>query len=342
MPVLDTVLRFFIGTRNDRLVKSFQPQVDKILAQFPFTNKLSDEELRSRADELKQKLRDGAVLDDLLVDAFALVREASWRMLGNRRMAKDPNTGQTVPYKAHFAVQLMGGMVLHKGGIAEMVTGEGKTFVATLAAFLNALEGRGVHVVTVNDYLARRDAEEQGRVLGLLGMRCGYIQSDMDNEERRAMYACDVTYGTNNEFGFDYLRDNMKGDARQQVQRDLNFAIVDEVDSILVDEARTPLIISGAPEGTAEKYLLADRIAKTLKGIDAEELKTKLEAKHGKASLLQDRNLYLEALNEYDFEKKEKESQCLLTETGVKKVEQALGVKHLYDGAHMEWPHLIE
>ncbi|MBE7492349.1 MAG: preprotein translocase subunit SecA [Planctomycetes bacterium] len=342
MAVIDTVLRFFIGTRNERLVRSMQPIVDSILGQFPATNRWSDDELRSKTEEFRQRLRDGATLDDLLVDAFAAVREASWRVLGGKRMVKDPNTGATIPYKAHFPVQLMGGIVLHRGMIAEMVTGEGKTFVATLAAYLNALEGRGVHVVTVNDYLARRDAEEQGRVLAMLGMRCGYIQSDMDNDERRAMYACDVTYGTNSEFGFDYLRDNMKVDPRTQVQRDLFFAVVDEVDSILIDEARTPLIISGSPEGTAEKYALADKIAKTLKGVDATDLQAKLELKHSKAVLLQDRSIYQEALNEFDFEKKEKESQCLLTETGVKKVEKALGIKNLYDGAHMEWPHLME
>jgi len=342
MAVIDTVLRFFIGTRNERVVKGMQTEIDKILALFPVTNRWSDEQLKQSTDDFKQRLRDGEKLDDLLVEAFACVREASWRVLGGKRMAKDPNTGATVPYKAHFPVQLMGGMVLHRGQIAEMVTGEGKTFVATLAAYLNALEGRGVHVVTVNDYLARRDAEEQGRVLAMLGMRCGYIQSDMDNEERRAMYACDVTYGTNSEFGFDYLRDNMKVDPRQQVQRDLFFSIVDEVDSILIDEARTPLIISGSPEGTAEKYALADKIAKTLKGIDSTELQGKLELKHSKATLLQDRSIYQEALNEYDYEKKEKESQCLLTETGIKKIEKALGIKNLYDGAHMEWPHLME
>ncbi|MBX3459821.1 MAG: preprotein translocase subunit SecA [Planctomycetes bacterium] len=342
MGVVDTVLRFFIGTRNERLVRSYQPLVDEILELFPETNALSDEQLRAKTEEFRNRLREGETLDDLLVEAFACVREASWRMLGGKRWVKDTNSGEEIPYKAHFPVQLLGGIVLHKGTIAEMVTGEGKTFVATLAAYLNALEARGVHVVTVNDYLARRDAEEQGRVLGMLGMTCGYIQSDMDNEERRAMYGCDVTYGTNNEFGFDYLRDNMKVNPRQQCQRDLHYAIIDEVDSILIDEARTPLIISGSPEGTADKYAQADKIAKTLKGVDAQELKEKLEDKHGKAALLQDRKLYQDALNDYDFEKKEKEQQCLLTETGVKKVEKALGIKNLYDGAHMEWPHLLE
>jgi preprotein translocase subunit SecA len=342
MGVVDTVLRFFVGTRNERLVKSMQPKVDRIVSLFPETNKLTDEELRNKTAEFKQRLREGETLDELLVEAFACVREASWRMLGGRRWVTDPRSGDEIPYKAHFPVQLMGGMVLHSGMISEMVTGEGKTFVATLAAYLNALEGRGVHVVTVNDYLARRDAEEQGRVLGLLGMTCGWIQSDMDNEERRAMYGRDVTYGTNNEFGFDYLRDNMKIDPRQQCQRDLHYAVIDEVDSILIDEARTPLIISGSPEGTAELYGKADEIAKTLQGVDAEDLKEKLAVKHGKNALLQDRNIYLEALNEYDFEKKEKESQCLLTERGVKKVEKALGIKNLYDGSHMQWPHMIE
>lgn len=342
MSVVDTVLRFFVGSRNERLIKSMQPNVDKIIAMFPTTNEWSDEELKNKTDEFKQRLREGEDLDDLLVEAFACVREASWRMLGAKRIVKDPVTGEDIPYKAHFPVQLMGGMVLHSGSIAEMVTGEGKTFVATLAAYLNALEGRGVHVITVNDYLARRDAEEQGRVLGLLGMRCGYIQSDMDNEERRAMYACDVTYGTNNEFGFDYLRDNMKIDPRQQVQRDRHYAIVDEVDSILIDEARTPLIISGAPEGKAKQYAQADEIAKTLTGIKEDDLKVKLEAKHSKGEMMQDKTIYLKALQEYDFEIKEKEQRCHLTETGIAKVEKALGIKHLFDGAHMEWPHMIE
>lgn len=342
MGVVDTVLRFFVGTRNERVIRSLHADTERILELFPETNKLSDEELNAKTAEFKQRLREGETLDDLLVEAFACVREASWRMLGGKRWVKDPITGEEIPYKAHFPVQLMGGMILHKGMIAEMVTGEGKTFVATLAMYLNALEGRGVHVVTVNDYLARRDAEEQGRVLGLLGMTVGWIQSDMDNEERRAMYGRDVTYGTNNEFGFDYLRDNMKIDPRQQCQRDLHYSIIDEVDSILIDEARTPLIISGSPEGTANLYAKANEIAKTLDGVNAEELKDKLADKHGKNVLLQDKSIYLDALADHDFEKKEKESQCLLTETGVKKVEKALGIKNLYDGSHMQWPHLME
>ncbi|MCC6573560.1 MAG: preprotein translocase subunit SecA [Planctomycetes bacterium] len=341
MAVLDTVLRFFIGSRNERLVKGFWPKVKQVMALFPETNKLPDEEMKHHTARLKERRRNGESLDDLMVEAFALVREASWRVLGNKRMVKDPRTGEDLPYKAHFPVQLMGGMVLHSGRIAEMVTGEGKTFVATLAAYLNALDGRGVHVVTVNDYLARRDSEEQGRVLALLGMKCGYILTDMDNEERRAMYACDVTYGTNNEFGFDYLRDNMKLDARQQCQRELHYAIIDEVDSILIDEARTPLIISGPAEDFSAKYARADVIAKTLKGKDAEELRFEIEKKHGKAAVM-DKLLYNEEIGKFDFEIKEKESQCMLTEQGVGKVEKALGVKHLYDGVHMEWPHMIE
>ncbi|CAG0962066.1 Protein translocase subunit SecA [Planctomycetaceae bacterium] len=341
MPFLDTVLRFFIGSRNERLVKSMWPVVDKVMDLFSKTNAMSDQELKDYTLRLKDRRRDGESLDDLLVEAFALVREASWRVLGNRQMVKDPISGDTIPYKAHFPVQLMGAMVLHKGMISEMVTGEGKTFVATPAAFLNALDGRGVHVVTVNDYLARRDAEEQGRVLALLGMSCGYILTDMDNDERREMYARDITYGTNNEFGFDYLRDNMKVDPRTQCQRELHYAIIDEVDSILIDEARTPLIISGQAEDAADKYARADVIAKTLKGIDSEKLKDAIVTKHGKAAL-QDKQLYIDEANKYDFEIKEKESQALLTERGVKKVEKALGAKHLYDGAHMEWPHLME
>ncbi|MHC4841887.1 MAG: preprotein translocase subunit SecA, partial [Planctomycetota bacterium] len=342
MPFIENILKFFVGSRNDRVIKSFDPTVKKVMALFPETNKLSDDELKAKTGEFKQRLREGETLNDLLVEAFACAREASWRALGGKRWVKDSNTGEEIPYKAHFPVQLMGGIVLNSGEVAEMVTGEGKTFVATLSAYLNALDGRGVHVVTVNDYLARRDAEEQGRVLGALGMSCGYIQGDMDNDERRTMYACDVTYGTNNEFGFDYLRDNMKSNPRHQVQRDLHYSIIDEVDSILIDEARTPLIISGAPEGTADLYAKADEIAKAMKGGDAVKVRQQLEDKHGKNALIQDKTLYIDAINEFDFELKEKEHQCVLNERGIKAAEKALGIKNLYDGTHMQWPHLVE
>ncbi|MCF6227536.1 MAG: hypothetical protein L3J82_02570 [Planctomycetes bacterium] len=342
MPFIENILKFFVGSRNDRVIKSFELTVNKVNALFDSTNKLSDDELKEKTVEFKQRLRDGETLLDLLVEAFACAREASWRALGGKRIVKDINSGKEIPYKAHFGVQIMGGIVLNQGEVAEMVTGEGKTFVATLSAYLNALEGRGVHVITVNDYLARRDAEEQGRVLGALGMSCGYIQGDMENDERRTMYACDVTYGTNNEFGFDYLRDNMKSNPTHQVQRDLHYAIIDEVDSILIDEARTPLIISGAPEGTADLYAHADEIAKSMKGGDAIKVKEQLEDKHGKNALIQDKSLYINAINKFDYELKEKEHQCILNERGIKKAEKALGIKNLYDGTHMQWPHLIE
>src|SRR6202046_4656264 len=218
--------RKFFGSANDRRIKGYQSRIDAINALEPELAALSDDALKSRTAEFRKELADGKTLDDILVPAFATVREAAKRTLGQR----------------HFDVQLIGGMVLHEGDIAEMKTGEGKTLVATLAVYLNALAGKGVHVVTVNDYLARRDSEWMGQVYGFLGMSVGVIVNGLDDDQRRQSYAADITYGTNNEFGFDYLRDNMKYDMSQMVQRGHAFAIVDEVDSILVDEARTPLI----------------------------------------------------------------------------------------------------
>ncbi|MCG8510808.1 MAG: DEAD/DEAH box helicase, partial [Rhodospirillales bacterium] len=217
--------------------------------------KLSDKQLRDRTDEFRKQVADGAELDDLLVPAFATVREASKRTLGQR----------------HFDVQLVGGMVLHRGQIAEMKTGEGKTLVATLAIYLNAIEGKGSHVVTVNDYLAQRDAEWMGQVYKFLGLTVGCIVHGLSDDERRKAYGCDVTYGTNNELGFDYLRDNMKFRLEDMVQRPFNFGIVDEVDCILVDEARTPLIISGPTEDTSELYKRIDRVIPKLKDEDFEK-----------------------------------------------------------------------
>jgi len=242
------LVRAFIGTTNDRLVKRYQARVPAINALEPKLSALSDEALRGQTAALRAQLAAGRSLDDVLPEAFATVREAARRVLGLR----------------HFDVQMIGGMVLNEGKIAEMKTGEGKTLVATLPVYLNALTGRGVHVVTVNDYLARRDSEWMGRVYGFLGLTTGVILHGLTDEERRAAYACDVTYGTNNEFGFDYLRDNMKYSLAEMVQRDFNYAIVDEVDSILVDEARTPLIISGPTDDTSDLYNRVNVVMKDL------------------------------------------------------------------------------
>ena len=265
---------------------------------------MTDAELREQTAKFRKRLAAGETLDDLLVEAFAVCREAGRRHLGMR----------------HFDVQLMGGVVLHRGNIAEMVTGEGKTLVATLPAYLNALDGKGVHVVTVNDYLARRDMEWMGPLYMSLGLTVGAIQSQMDAAERQKAYTCDITYGTNNEFGFDYLRDNMRHAARdddrfdkhlQQVQGPLNFAIIDEVDNILMDEARTPLIISGPAHDDVTRYSKADRIARQLK-------------------------------KGTDFEVNEKEHTAHLTDDGVRRAEQLAGVESFYTAGNMEWPHLID
>src|ERR1700761_2000349 len=238
------VARKLFGSANDRRIRSYQPRVDEINELEDEIAKLSDEALRARTDEFKKQSADGTDLDDLLVPAFATVREAAKRTLGQR----------------HFDVQLVGGMILHEGRIAEMKTGEGKTLVATLPVYLNALAGRGVPVVTVNAYLARRDSDWMGQIYRFLGLTVGVIVHGLDDEQRKAAYAADVTYGTNNEFGFDYLRDNMKYDMSQMVQRGHAFAIVDEVDSILVDEARTPLIISGPSEDRSGLYVAVNAI----------------------------------------------------------------------------------
>jgi preprotein translocase subunit SecA len=242
------IARTVFGTANDRSLKAYQRRVPQINALEPTMEALSDEALRAKTAEFREKLATGATLDDILSEAFAVVREASKRTLGQR----------------HFDVQLVGGMVLHDGKIAEMKTGEGKTLVATLPVYLNALAGNGVHIVTVNDYLARRDAEWMGQIYGFLGMSVGVIVHGLDDDQRRAQYAADITYGTNNEFGFDYLRDNMKYRLEDMVQRDFCFGIVDEVDSILIDEARTPLIISGPAEDSSDLYRQVDAVVKEL------------------------------------------------------------------------------
>jgi preprotein translocase subunit SecA len=242
--IVDAVLAKIFGTKNEREIKSMLPTVAAIGDLEPAMQALSDADLAAKTIEFKSRIEQGASLDDLLVEAFAVVREAGRRVLNMR----------------HFDVQLIGGMVLHKGKIAEMKTGEGKTLVATLPCYLNALEGKGVHVITVNDYLAKRDSEWMGRLYKFLGLQVGVIVHDLDDQERKAAYGADITYGTNNEFGFDYLRDNMKFRIEDCVQRPHHYAIVDEVDSILIDEARTPLIISGPSEESTDKYYKINRI----------------------------------------------------------------------------------
>ncbi len=285
--MIGAVARKLFGSANDRRVRSYQPRVDKINALESEVAALSDEALKARTEEFKKQLADGADLDDLLVPAFATVREAAKRTLGQR----------------HFDVQLIGGMILHEGKIAEMKTGEGKTLVATLPVYLNALAGKGVHVVTVNDYLASRDAEWMGQVYGFLGLTVGNIVHGMDDEERQKAYACDITYGTNNELGFDYLRDNMKYRLEDMVQRGHTYAIVDEVDSILIDEARTPLIISGPLDDRSEFY----------NTIDA----------------------FIPALDKDDYEIDEKQRTVTMTESGMEKMEVALREADLLKGGKL-------
>jgi len=242
--MVQVLLKKIFGTKNERELKRLWPIVAQINALETGISALSDAELKDKTVEFRKRIEEGATLDDLLPEAFAVVRESSRRVLGMR----------------HFDVQLIGGIVLHEGKIAEMKTGEGKTLVATLTVYLNALTGLGVHVVTVNDYLARRDARWMGPLYNFLGLSVGVIVHGLTDEERQQAYNSDITYGTNNEFGFDYLRDNMKYDISQYAQRELNYAIVDEVDSILIDEARTPLIISGPSEESTDKYYKIDKI----------------------------------------------------------------------------------
>ncbi|MBR1777964.1 MAG: preprotein translocase subunit SecA [Alphaproteobacteria bacterium] len=273
--MIGVLMRKIFGSANDRYVKSLQKTVAKINALEPEISALSDEKLKNKTPALKQRLADGETLDDILPEAFAVVREASKRTIGLR----------------HFDVQMIGGIVLHRGQIAEMRTGEGKTLVATLAVYLNALTGKGVHVVTVNDYLAKRDTEWMGQIYRFLGMTVGAILHDLSDEERREAYACDITYGTNNEFGFDYLRDNMKFSIEEMVQRPFNFAIVDEVDSILIDEARTPLIISGRAEDSSEKYIQVDALIPKLRPEHYEK-----DEKQRSVALTESGTLYMEEL----------------------------------------------
>ena len=311
------------GSSNERRVKGYRPRVEAINALEPKIARLSDAELRARTEDFRRQIEKGASLDDLLIPAFATVREAAKRTLGQR----------------HFDVQLIGGIVLHEGKIAEMKTGEGKTLVATLPVYLNALAGTGVHVVTVNDYLAQRDAEWMGQVYKFLGLTVGCIVHDLNDEQRKAQYACDVTYGTNNELGFDYLRDNMKIHKEEMVQRGHVFAIVDEVDSILIDEARTPLIISGPLEDRADLYIAVDELMKTVAAEHA-KIEKEVEKVHGKEKAKE--VLKTEGLVELD----EKQRQVSLTEQGNEYVEKALEAQgvlkgSLYDIENVSYVHHI-
>ena len=302
------------GTRSQREVKRIMPLVEKIESLRPDMQKLSDEELKGKTREFKKRLEEGETLDDLLPEAFAVVREAGKRVLGME----------------HFRVQLIGGIILHQGRIAEMRTGEGKTLVATLPAYLNALEGKGVHIVTVNDYLAKRDAEEMGQIHEVLGLTVGVVLNDMKQDERRAAYNCDITYVTNNELGFDYLRDNMVIYKEQLVQRDLHYCIIDEVDSILIDEARTPLIISGQSGKSTKLYEACDILAQQLERGEASHEMTKMAAIMGE-----------EVIETGDFVVNEKDKIVNLTEQGVHKVENFFHIENLADPENLEIQHNI-
>ncbi|MGH9514085.1 MAG: preprotein translocase subunit SecA, partial [Terriglobales bacterium] len=335
--MINSTLGKVFGTRNDREIKRLRPRVAAINALEPEVQKLSDEQLRAKTDEFRKRIQDRItgipdepeadserlkqvekerldaiveVLDEILPEAFAVVREAGRRVLNMR----------------HFDVQLIGGMVLHRGTIAEMKTGEGKTLVATLPVYLNALSGRGVHVVTVNDYLAKRDSEWMGQLYRFLGLTVGVIVHDLDDQERREAYAADVTYGTNNEFGFDYLRDNMKFDLKDCVQRRHNFAIVDEVDSILIDEARTPLIISGASEESTDKYARVNRIIPKLE--KGESIPAKEPGEPDEMT--------------GDFVVDEKHRNAVVTDEGWEKVEQLLGISNIADPENWDLKHHVE
>ncbi len=302
-----------VGTHSEREVKRVLPIVDKIEKLEPDYEKLSDEQLKDKTREFKNRLSEGESLDDILPEAYAVVREASKRTIGMR----------------HYRVQLIGGVILHQGRITEMRTGEGKTLVSTLPAYLNALEGKGVHIVTVNDYLAKRDAEWMGQIHEFLGLTVGCILNSMDNDERREAYNCDITYATNNELGFDYLRDNMVIYKEQLVQRELHYAIVDEVDSVLIDEARTPLIISGSSGKSTKIYEACDNLAKQLKRGTAKEL-SKMDI------------IMKEDDNETgDFVVDEKEKTVNLTAQGVAKVERFFHIENLADPEHLEIQHCI-
>ena len=309
-----SILTKIFGTHSEREIKAIQPTVNKILGMREQMMQLSDEQLHDKTAEFKERLAKGETLDDLLPEAYATVREASRRVLGEE----------------HYPVQLMGGIILHQGRIAEMRTGEGKTNVAALPSYLNALEGKGVHVVTVNDYLAQRDAENEGKVHRFLGLTVGCVLNSMNNDERREAYACDITYVTNNELGFDYLRDNMVIYKEQLVLRDLHYAIIDEVDSILIDEARTPLIISGQSGKSTKLYETCDILARQLQRGEASGEMTKMTAIMGE-----------EITETGDFIVNEKDKIVNLTEQGVEKVEKFFHIDNLADPENLEIQHNI-
>src|SRR5437016_6400535 len=327
--MINVLLNKIFGSKNERELKRLQPLVAEISAKEPSLARLSDLDLRAKADEFKKRLADGATLDDILTDAFAVCREMAKRKLGMRQ----------------FDVQLIGGMVLHEGKISEMKTGEGKTLVATLALYLSALEGKGAHLVTVNDYLAKRDAQWMGPIYQFLGLSVGVIQheasflydpayvtsdvrmSALSPCTRREAYLADITYGTNNEFGFDYLRDNMRFSLDELVQRELHYAIVDEVDSILIDEARTPLIISGPADESTDLYYKIDRIIPKLRRA---------------ATIVEGKLSEIEAEKKGDFLGDEKARAVALTEEGIASCERLLNVENLYDPRNMTMLHHIQ
>ncbi|MCQ2749833.1 MAG: preprotein translocase subunit SecA, partial [Clostridia bacterium] len=303
------------GTSSQKIQKKYWPLVDKIDALEPEIQKLSDKELRAKTDEFKERLAKGETLDDIMCEAFAVVREASLRTIGKR----------------HYRVQILGGILLHKGTIVEMKTGEGKTLTATLPSYLNALEGKGVHVVTVNDYLAKRDSEWMGKIHRFLGLEVGCNINGLNLEEKKAAYNADITYGTSNEFGFDYLRDNMAIYKEGVVQRDLHYTIIDEVDSILIDEARTPLIISGKSDKATELYALADRFVKGLKV-------GRIITPQDKMSMI----MAKEVEEEGDYIVDEKQHSVALTAEGVRKAEQFFNLENYSDGENLELQHHIQ
>ena len=308
-----SLLTKIFGDYSSKEVKRVMPIQKKVLSYEDEYSRLSDEELKAKTPEFKERLKNGETLDDILPEAFAVCREASSRVLNMK----------------HFPVQIIGGIILHRGRIAEMKTGEGKTLVATLPAYLNALSGKGVHIVTVNDYLARRDSEWMGKLYRFLGLSVGLIVHELNNDERRAAYSADITYGTNNEMGFDYLRDNMIAYAEQRVQRGHSFAIVDEVDSILIDEARTPLIISGVGDKSTDLYKIADSFAKTLKKVTVKELDSKQNAEE-------------ELSEDGDFVVDEKAKTATLTKSGIAKAEAYFNLENLMDSENITVLHHIE
>ncbi len=314
--MINTVMKKIFGTKNDREIKRMMKIVEEINKLEPDVEKLKDEQLKAKTAEFRERVENGETLDDILVEAFAVVREAANRSLGMR----------------HFDVQLIGGVVLHEGKIAEMKTGEGKTLVATCAVYLNSLQGKGAHVVTVNDYLAKRDSDLMGRVYKFLGLTVGVIYNNMPMEERKEAYECDIVYGTNSEFGFDYLRDNMVTRIEDKVQKKLHYCIVDEVDSILIDEARTPLIISGPAEDTTKWYKIFNQVAGQLvRSYETEKIK---DPKLKRSGEIPDEKWG-------DYEVDEKGSTIVLTEKGIKKVEKTLQLENLYAPENIELTHYL-